>query len=224
MTPERKERINEVLSLRQPDLCVVTDKIVKDRNLAAIIRTCDAVGIQHVHCVVPKSEYRTYRGTSASADKFVDTVHHASAPEALAELKEKGMQIVAAHFSPDAIDYRDIDYSKPTALVMGTEIEGVSDEALNYCDAKIVIPMMGMVESFNVSVAAAIILSEAQRQRQIKGAYDVRKLDDGTYQTLFFRWGYPKLAHYCDENKLPYPPLDENGDLISGTAPTQTVD
>ncbi|WP_096085966.1 tRNA (guanosine(18)-2'-O)-methyltransferase TrmH [Agaribacterium haliotis] len=219
MTPERKQRIDEVLRRRQPDLCVVTDKIVKDRNLAAIIRTCDAVGVQDVHCVVTEMEYRSYRGTSASADKFVDTHHHQSAELALSKLKQQGHQLVAAHFSDRAIDYRDIDFCKKTALVMGTELSGVSDKALALCDNEIVIPMMGMVESFNVSVAAAIILSEAQRQRQQAGFYQHQRIDDTAYQRLFFRWAYPKLTKFCDERGLAYPPLDENMDLIPGTAP-----
>lgn len=216
MTPARKERIHNVLSQRQPDLTVLTARIVKERNLAAIVRTCDAVGIQTLHSVVGKDdEYREYRGTSASANKYVDVVQHDNELDALDQFKGAGHQIVAAHLVESAVDYRDINFTLPTVLVMGAEIEGVSDQVVERCDACITIPMMGMVESFNVSVACAIILSEAQRQRQISGMYDSNHLSEAEYARLLFKWGYPKVAEFCEERNLPYPKLDENDDLLS---------
>lgn len=219
MTPERRETINKVLNLRQPDLTVITERIIKERNLAAIIRTCDAVGVSRVHCVQSPELYRTYRGTSASADKYVDVNLFDHVQEPVDKLKSRGYQIVAANLSEDAVDFREVDFTKPTALLLGTELEGVTEEAAQLCDHNIVIPMMGMVESFNVSVACAIILSEAQRQRQIAGLYESARLPDEEREALFFKWAYPKLAKFCDENAQPYPPLTDDGDLIPGTAP-----
>ncbi len=221
MTPKRRETINKVLDLRQPDLTVITENVVKQRNLAAIVRTCDAVGIARMHCVQNEEEYRSFRGTSASADKYVDVELHARIAEPIASLRAQGYQIVTANLTSDAVDYRNIDFCKPTALVMGTELSGVSPATADACDKNIVIPMMGMVESFNVSLACAIILSEAQHQRQAAGLYQVSRLDESYRAELFFKWAYPKLAKYCDENGHSYPPLDDNGDLIPGTAPKE---
>jgi len=221
MTPRRRKTINRVLDLRQPDLTVITERVIKERNLAAIVRTCDAVGVPEVHCVQSKELYRTYRGTSASAQKYVD-VHlydDVSAPIALAK-GQRGMQVVAAHLSATAVDFREIDFTQPTALLMGTEIDGVAADTVDQCDANIIIPMMGIVESFNVSVACAIILAEAQRQRQAKGFYDHPRLSETHRQRLFFKWAYPRMAAYCDENGIAYPPLDQHGELIPGTAPS----
>jgi len=216
MTPERRSRIHQVLCKRQADLTVLTAKVVKERNLAAIVRTCDAVGVQTVHCIIEDGEeYRHYRGTSASANKYVDVMQYSDELTPVKQLKSQGYQLVAAHLIETAIDYRDVDFTKPTVLVMGAEIDGVSDTLVESCDACITVPMMGMVESFNVSVASAVILSEAQRQRQLKGMYDARSLDQESYRRLVFRWGYPKVAAYCDEHGLAYPELDENDDLIS---------
>lgn len=220
MTPKRRETIDRVLDLRQPDLTVVTERIVKERNLAAIIRTCDAVGVTELHCVQSADVYRRYRGTSASADKYVEVSLYDDVRAPISSLKASGFQVVAANLSPDAVDYTEIDFTKPTALLMGTELDGVEEETASLCDKNIVIPMMGMVESFNVSVACAIILAEAQRQRQKAGCYDEARLQQAQRNKLFFKWAYPKLAEYCDENRLDYPPLDENGDLIPGTAPS----
>ncbi|MFT7558664.1 MAG: tRNA (guanosine-2'-O-)-methyltransferase [Flavobacteriales bacterium] len=214
MTPERINKIKSVLNQRQNDLFVVADKILKERNLSAIVRTCDAVGIGTVHSIKTQSAfYRPYKGTSASAEKWVSLKQHQTVVEPLADFKQNGFQVVAAHFCEESIDYRQIDYTKPTILLMGSEIDGVSPEARPYCDATITIPMMGMVESFNVSVACAIILSEAQRQRQHKDMYAQRSISKADFDTLYFEWAYPKLKKFCDDRGLSYPAVREDGYL-----------
>lgn len=220
MTPERRNKIHSVLSKRQPDLTVITDHVIKDRNLAAMVRTCDAVGVQTLHSISDPEHYRTYRGTSASAQKYVGVRHHCDISEVAQSLKQQGFSIVAAQLSDESIDYRKVDFTQPTALLMGAEIEGVSAKALSYVDQQIIVPMMGMVESFNVSVACAVILSEAQRQREEKGMYDESRMGAAEYKSLFFRWAYPKMAAFCDERNMPYPELDENDDLIPGSMPS----
>jgi tRNA (guanosine-2'-O-)-methyltransferase len=218
MTPERLARIQSVLDRRQTNLTVVTDQLVKERNLAAIVRTCDAVGVNTLHCVDPEHEYRRYRGTSASADKWVCVERYSSVDAPLSMLRESGFQIVAANLCERSCDYRDIDYTQPTALVMGAEIEGISQQAEPYVDQHIVIPMMGMVESFNVSVAAAIILSEARNQREHAGLYDKPELTKEQMRTLILEWGYPKVVEYCDSRGIERPQLDEDGYLRSSGA------
>jgi len=215
MTPERYRRITEVLQKRQTDLTVVTDEIHTYRNIAAIVRTCDAVGVQKVHCAMPADGYQNYMGASASADKWVESVHYSSISEPLDILKRDDYQLLAAHLTHDSKDYREVDYTKPTAIIMGAERKGVSDLAMSKADEAIVIPMMGMVESFNVSVAAALILAEARSQRSNAGFYDEQRLPQNEYDRLFFQWAHPVLTEFCDEHSLAYPAVDEEGEVIN---------
>jgi len=213
MTPERIARLREVLARRQPDLTVVTDYVHKGRNLSAIVRNCDAVGISTMHAVVPAQEYRAFRGTAKGSHQWVNVVRHDRPDQALIGLKQQGFQVVAAHLSPRAVDFRSIDYTKPTAILMGAEREGVSDVGIGYADYEVTVPMLGMVESFNVSVAAGIILSEASFQRQRAGLYDVCRLDEETQEKLFFEWAHPKIKHFCQVNNVDYPRLQEDGEI-----------
>ena len=101
---------------------------------------------------------------------------------------------------------------------MGAEKEGISDASLTMADEQVYIPMMGMVQSFNVSVAAGIILSEAQRQREAKGMYDECRIDQQTWQSRFFEWGHPVVRDYCRKNGLDYPPLNDEGEIDNPSA------
>jgi tRNA (guanosine-2'-O-)-methyltransferase len=213
MTPERFQRLHDVLSHRQPDLTVVTDYVHKGRNLSAIVRNCDAVGIGNMHAVIPASEYRQFRGTAKGSHQWVKVVRHATIESAINPLKENGYQIVTAHLTASAVDFREVDYTKPTAILMGAEKFGVSNAGIDLADVSVTIPMVGMVESYNVSVAAGIILSEAQYQRQKAGLYDKNRLDQSEYEQLFFEWAHPKIKHFCMVNNVAYPPLNEEGEL-----------
>ncbi|MGH1462150.1 MAG: tRNA (guanosine(18)-2'-O)-methyltransferase TrmH [Neptuniibacter sp.] len=214
MTPERTQKLLRVLYRRQPDLSLIADQVNKPRNLSALIRNCDAVGIHTVHTVVPKEGYRTYRGTAKGSDFYVKTRQHNDVTRAIETVKSQGMKVVAAHFTEKSVDYRDYDYTQPCALLMGAEKQGVSSEAAELADAHVIIPMMGMVSSLNVSTAAGIILVEAQHQRMQAGMYDSSRLDEKEIRTCLFEWGNRELAKYCRDNGLAYPPLSELGDVI----------
>jgi tRNA (guanosine-2'-O-)-methyltransferase len=213
LTLERYSKIVEVLSYRQPDLAVVTDSVYKGKNLSAIIRTCDAVGVMDLYSVSQNDFFGANKGTSVGAHKWVNTQLCKTISQPLEALKSTGHQIIAAEVTATSKDYRQVDYTKPTALVLGAELEGISDEAQPYIDHSITIPMMGMVESYNVSVAAAIILSEARRQREDAGYYATRRLSDKVYSKLLFEWMQPVLATYCQKHQLDYPELDDEGDV-----------
>lgn len=213
MTPERRKRLDGVLARRQPDLTVLAENLHKPRNFSALIRTCDAVGIHEVHAVPGETRPRRYWHTSQGAEKWVELRCHESAPAACDWLKRRGFRLVAAHLSPGSQDFRAVDYTVPTALVLGTEAFGISGDALACVDAEITIPMLGMSQSLNVSVACAVVLYEAQRQREQAGFYDRPRLEDGAYRRLRFEWLHPKLAAFCRERGLDYPALDEEGEL-----------
>ncbi len=219
MTPERYQKLKRTLDLRQPDLTLLTDQIHKPRNIAALLRTSDAVGIHHLNMVWPWDKHRNYSGTAMGSDRWVDIVRHASMPEAIDTLRSQNYKIYAAHLSAQAKDYRDVDYTLPCAILMGNEKQGVTEESARKVDEHIIIPMMGMVESFNVSVAAAIILAEAQKQRMQAGLYSQRRLDEQTYAETFFRWAHPQVAKYCHQHGLPYPEVSsDDGEIINPSA------
>ena len=217
MTAERYSKIIQVLSCRQPDLTVVTDSVHKGQNLSAIIRTCDAVGVMELHSVSDNAFFGAHTGTTVGAHKWVKTYLHKTISQPLSNLKNNKYQLVAADLSESSTDYREVDFTRPTALVLGAEIEGISDQAQPFIDHSITIPMLGMVESFNVSVAGAIILSEARRQREASGFYDSCRLDSNTYKKLLFEWMQPVLAKYCQKHQLDYPELDDDGDVADSS-------
>ncbi len=195
MTLQRRQRISDVLSKRQPDLTVLAEEVHKPHNLSAVIRSCDAVGIGTVHAVRPTGGVATFSATSASADKWVELVVHDGVASAVAALKARGMRVYAAHLSQQAVDYRAVDYTQPCALLLGNEKAGVSSEAAALADEHVIIPMLGMVQSLNVSVAAAVILFEAQRQRLAAGMYDRVRLSDEELREITKRW----LPRYATE-------------------------
>lgn len=213
MTLERSTRLDAVLAMRQPDLTVFAENLYKPRNFSAMVRNCDAVGINEMHVFQNEQSIRTHWNTSQGAEKWMHIRTHNSSEEACSHLKSSGFQLVAAHLSDEAVDYRSIDYTKATALVLGTELFGVSDTTLSFVDRQIRIPMMGVTQSLNVSVACAVVLYEAQRQRQAAGMYDTGRLDGESLARQRFEWLHPVLADYCQRHSLKYPALDEMGDL-----------
>lgn len=214
MAAERFARLVEVLNLRQPDLTVVSDSVHKGQNLSAIVRTCDAVGIMDVHSALDEATFRAHTGTTMGTHKWVETHVYQDVSEPLTKLHNEGYQIVAADTAGSTVDYREIDFTQPTALLLGAEKYGISDTASPFIDKSITVPMLGMVESFNVSVACAIILAEARRQREQAGFYQQRRLHDSRYQKLLFEWSQPLLAKYCQKHQLPYPALNDQGEII----------
>lgn len=215
MSPERFARINEMLDNRQPDLTVLLDQVHKTNNIAAVLRSADAVGVHQLHAVWPESAMRVSGNTASGSQQWVKTLRHATVTDAITALKADGMQVVVTNFSANAKDFREIDYTRPTAIVLGHEKNGVSDEAVRLADAEVIIPMVGMVQSLNVSVAGALVLFEAERQRRAAGMYGSRKLDDAYCQKLLFEQGHPIYAKACRRKGLAYPAIDETGQIIA---------
>lgn len=213
MTPERFAKVKAVLDKRQKDLTVLMDEVNKPHNLAAIVRTCDAVGVGHAHAITPTKRLRLGNNTTSGSTKWVNVQTHNEVETALLALRAQGMQLVCTQLSDRCVDFRDIDYTIPTCIIVGAEKFGVSEQTAAIADHHVIIPMDGMVQSLNVSVATAIVLYEAERQRRNKGFYATRQLDEQTYQKLMTEWLHPKVAAYCQRHDLPYPPLREDGEL-----------
>ncbi|BDH43982.1 tRNA (guanosine(18)-2'-O)-methyltransferase [Salmonella enterica subsp. enterica serovar Choleraesuis] len=215
MNPQRYARIREMLALRQPDLTVCMEQVHKPHNVSAIIRTADAVGVHEVHAVWPGSRMRTMASAAAGSNSWVQVKTHPTIKEAVTTLKSQGMQILATNLSATAVDFREIDYTLPTCILMGQEKTGITEEALALADRDIIIPMIGMVQSLNVSVASALILYEAQRQRQNAGMYqrEHSSLDFAEQQRLLFEGGYPVLARVAKRKGLPYPLVNDQGEV-----------
>ncbi|WP_226573672.1 tRNA (guanosine(18)-2'-O)-methyltransferase TrmH [Mangrovibacter yixingensis] len=215
MNPQRYARICEMLARRQPDLTVCMEQVHKPHNVSAIIRTADAVGVQEVHAVWPGHKLRTTVSTAAGSNSWVDVKTHRTIQNAVTTLKARGMQVLATHLSDKAVDFREIDYTLPTCILLGQEKTGITQEALALADQDIIIPMTGMVQSLNVSVASALILYEAQRQRQNAGMYarENSMLPDSVQQRLLFEGGYPVLAKVAKRKGLPYPQINLAGEI-----------
>ncbi len=213
MTPERFARIQAALARRQPDLTLLLERVHKSHNLAAVMRTCDAVGVHELHAVPIGASWTPARGTSLGTERWVHVHRHAEVAAAVQQLRSAGFLIYAAHFSAQAVDFREPDYTLPCAIMLGAEKHGLSAVATELADRHLMIPMMGMAASLNVSVAAGIILAEAQRQRLGAGLYDGPRLGPAEYRRTLFRWAHPVIATYCDAKGLPYPRLDSQGEL-----------
>lgn len=213
MTPKRYAKLRCVLDRRQPDLTVFLDNVHKTHNFSAIVRSCDAVGVFEAHAVWPHSRLRPNHVTSGGTAKWVRVCVHPDLDSAASVLRGKGMRIVAAHPDAGACDYREIDFTRPTAILLGAELDGVSEAGLRHADVRVAVPMAGMVDSLNVSVAAAILLFEAKRQRESAGLYRSPRLDPEVYARTLFEWCHPEVAAYCRRSNQSYPALDENGDI-----------
>ena len=215
MTPERLQRINQMLDHRQPDLTVCMEGVHKNHNLAAVVRTADAIGVSDVHAVWKNEQMRVSGGSAAGSQNWIKVHNYDQTKDAINALKAQNMQVLVTNLSETAVDFREIDYTKPTAIILGQEKFGASEQALAMADQDIVIPMVGMVQSLNVSVAAALVLYEAQRQRQVAGMYDKQHLDEAACQKMLFEGGYPVLRKICDRKRIPYPAIDEHGQIVA---------
>ncbi len=215
MTPDRLQRINSMLDQRQPDLTVCMEGVHKSHNLAAVVRTADAIGVSDVHAVWKNETMRLSGGSAAGSQNWIDVHNYTNTEDAINELKNQGMQVLVTNLSDTAVDFREIDYTKPTAIILGQEKFGASEKALAMADQDIIIPMVGMVQSLNVSVACSVVLYEAQRQRQAAGMYQQARISQQRRQRILFEGGHPIFAKACQRKGLPYPEIDEEGQIVA---------
>ncbi len=192
MTPQRDERLTAVLNKRQPDITVVLENVFDPHNISAVMRTCDAVGIQDIYILNHKIPPHRKWGekSSSSAAKWL-SIHQFTDPKSCFEaLRKKYKKIYTTHLSTDAVGLHELNLTESVALVFGNEHSGVSDEIIAMADGNFIIPQVGIIKSLNISVACAVTLYEAFRQKSIAGHYEQPKLKGEQLDTLKKDWGY----------------------------------
>ena len=192
MTPERREKIQSVLNKRQNDITVVLENVFDPHNISAVMRTCDAVGVQELYVLNTKIPRHKKWGakSSSSAAKWLTIHQFENAEECFSELRKKYSKILTTHLSTDALNLYEIDLTQPVALVFGNEHSGVSEEIRTLADGNFIIPQSGIIRSLNISVACAVTLYEAYRQKMLAGHYNKAKLNEDVLKELMEKWGY----------------------------------
>lgn len=191
MTPERRKKLQAVLSKRQNDITVVLENVFDPHNISAVMRTCDAVGVQEVYVLNTKIPRHKKWGarSSSSAAKWLTVHQFENAEQCFLSLRKKYSKILTTHLSSDAVNLYAIDFTEPLALVFGNEHSGVSEEIRKLADGNFIIPQEGIIRSLNISVACAVTLYEAYRQKSNAGHYDKTKLDGEMLSGLLNEWG-----------------------------------
>jgi tRNA (guanosine-2'-O-)-methyltransferase len=195
MTPEREQRITSVLDKRQSNLSIVLENVFDPHNISAVMRTCDAVGVQDVYILntrIPRHKKWGAKSSSSAAQWL--TIHqYTDAGECFAHLRGRASRIFTTHLSGDAVSLYDMDLTGRIALVFGNEHSGVSDEIRALSDGNFIIPQVGIIKSLNISVACAVTLYEAFRQKSAAGQYEVRGLNPEHYDALLNEWSRGQL-------------------------------
>ena len=192
MTPERSKRLNDVLSKRQPGLTLLLENVHDPHNISAVMRTCDAVGIQDLYILnthIPKHKKWGAR-SSSSAAKWLTIHQYTEIKECFAALRKNFDKIYTTHLSADAVGMHELDLTQKVALVFGNEHNGVSEETISLSDGNFIIPQVGIIQSLNISVACAVTLYEAFRQKTLAGHYAETQLEQAHLQELKNEWGF----------------------------------
>ncbi|MBD0279954.1 MAG: RNA methyltransferase [Flavisolibacter sp.] len=190
MTPQRQQKIEFVLSKRQNDLTVVLENVFDPHNISAVMRSCDAVGVQEIFVLNTKIQRHKKWGSrsSSSAAKWLTIHQYEDAKSCFEVLRRKYTLILTTHLSSDAVSLYELDLTKKMALVFGNEHSGVSEEIRTMADGNFIIPQVGMIQSLNISVACAVTLYEAFRQKTNAGHYGQQKLNGDIYHQLKSQW------------------------------------
>jgi tRNA (guanosine-2'-O-)-methyltransferase len=178
MTPERNERILTVLAKRQPGLTVVLENVNDPHNISAVMRTCDAVGIQEIYILNTKiGAHEMWSAKASSSAVNWLTIHQfTNLEECIAALRKNFDKIYTTHLSTDAVGLYELNFLENVALVFGNEHDGCSNEIIALADGNFIIPQVGMIKSLNISVACAVSVYEAFRQKHAAGHYDIIQL------------------------------------------------
>ncbi len=191
MTPERIKRLTDVLDKRQNSITVVLENVADPHNISAVMRTCDAVGIQDIYILNNQVGVHKKWGakSSSSASKWLSIHQYTNVDECFTELRKHYKKIYSTHLGTNSVDLYDMDLTESIALVFGNEHSGVSDEINALADGNFIIPQVGIIKSLNISVACAVSLYEAYRQKAEAGHYKEVQLSPVSYSALSQHWG-----------------------------------
>jgi len=164
ITPHRRENIEQVLNVRTRFMTVVLEDIYQSHNASAVVRTCECLGLQDLHIIESKSKYGVNKKVLKGSIKWVTMNRYKekggnNIATCYQSLRKEGYRILALAPAADGISLLDVPVDGKLALVLGNELDGLSDYALQHADAKVRVPMFGFTESMNVSVTAAISLN-----------------------------------------------------------------
>jgi tRNA (guanosine-2'-O-)-methyltransferase len=193
MTPQRFNRLTSVLNQRQPDLTVVLENVFDPHNVSAVMRTCDAVGIQDVYILndrIPPHKKWGYRSSSTAAE-WLSVHQYTDSEECFNEVRKHYEKIYVSHLGEISTDLYSINLTESIALVFGNETFGVSEKVRKYADGEFIIPQVGIIKSLNISVACAVTLYEAFRQKKEKGHYEKSRLSEFRLTELQKQWKLP---------------------------------
>jgi len=194
MTPERQEKLISVLNKRQDDITIVLENVSDPHNISAVMRTCDAVGIQEIYILntkIPRHKKWGFK-SSSSAKKWLTVHQYEIAEECFSSLRKRYSSILTTHLTNDAVSLYQLDFTKSIALIFGNEHNGVSDEIRALADGNFIIPQVGIIQSLNISVACAVTLYEAFRQKSTAGHYDQRSMEEVKYNELLKEWSFKR--------------------------------
>lgn len=192
MTPERRQKLLSVLQKRQNNLTVVLENVFDPHNESAVMRTCDSVGIQDVYIINDRTPPKKKWGfkSSSSAKDWLTIHEFTNAADCFAMLRGRYSKILTTHLGADSAGLYDINFTESIALVFGNERFGVSDETRALADGNFVISQCGIIQSLNISVACAVTLYEAYRQKKLAGHYDQSSLSIQRNKELLQEWGF----------------------------------
>ncbi|HKO82861.1 MAG TPA: RNA methyltransferase [Chitinophagaceae bacterium] len=194
MTPERQEKLVSVLDKRQDNITIVLENVFDPHNISAVMRTCDAVGIQDIYILntkIPRHKKWGFK-SSSSAKKWLTVHQYENAEECFSSLRKRYSSILTTHLADDAVSLYQLDFTKSIALIFGNEHNGVSDEIRALADGNFIIPQVGIIQSLNISVACAVTLYEAFRQKSVAGHYDRQSLEEPKYNELLKEWTFKR--------------------------------
>lgn len=191
-TERREQKIRWVLDRRQPDLAMIAENIHDPHNVSAILRTADSVGVSELALLYNQEQAPNFKKqgkrSSSGARKWIYTPKFKTVADCFARYRGKGFKIYASALAERTVSLYDLDFTVPVVILFGNENRGISEEAAAGADEVFNIPMVGMVQSLNVSVAAAVTLYEAYRQRMSAGFYAERRLPDAEFEELQSAW------------------------------------
>lgn len=182
LTENRQNKFKQTIANRQTDVTVVLENVHDPHNIGAVMRSCDAIGINEIYVLnttnLTKKQVLRFGKSASGAIRWVTLHYYDDIDACLTEVKKKYKRIYATHLGEQSKDLYELNLTEPIAFMFGNEHEGITKASLEHCDGNFIIPQFGMVQSLNISVACAVTLFETLRQRKDASMYN-QEFDEG---------------------------------------------